>query len=509
MKKDNRFLVQATRLGGLTLASSLLGFVREILIAREFGATHLTDSYLVALSVPMLIYALFFGSGLNVSLVPRLANLLSDNPSGGRRVFAQFLSGAAVWSVLATCLILLFPGIFVRIFAPGIASSPITVGFVRSLAPLLFLFVISFALGSFHCARDRASQWGLITLVQNATFVLFLLLLGRLWGIKVLLIGTIGGALLSFLVQARATWADGFRESWVNPFLPGEGNRILASMVPFALVLGVGGDFGTAQADIFLIRFFASRLAPGSITLLALGNKLMALPVLLIGAALGLALLPSLSISVSKQDQAEANGKFARAISYGFLLICPIALIYLDLGVPIAHMVFGRTALRPAQLDELGGILSAYAGAALGLVVSYILNSYLAALRRTQALIGAATLTVVVDALLMWILCGPYLTRGIAMAISAGSFFYCTLLAVSLAGDLDRALRVTLLQRAGVILVGAIAMHLALVSTLRLNVFTSLPWFGSALFPALAGLTLYVIWLMLHRTRLQLGPASL
>jgi hypothetical protein len=95
------------------------------------------------------------------------------------------------------------------------------------------------------------------------------------------------------------------------------------------------------------------------------------------------------------------------------------------------------------------------------------------------------------------------------MAISAGSFFYCTLLAVLLARDLDRALRVALLQRAGVILLGAIGMHLALVSTLRLNVFTSLPWFGSALFPALAGLTLYVIWLMLHRTRLQLGPASL
>ena len=508
MRKYNHFLVQAARLGSLTLVSSVLGFAREVLIARDFGASHVTDSYLVALSVPMLIYVLFFGSGLNVSLVPRLSTLLSQDATRGRQVFAQFLSAAALWSGLASSMIFLFPRVFVHVFAPGMAASPVALGFVRTLAPLLFIFVITFALGSFHCARDRTSNWALITVVQNVTLVVALLLLGRMGGAKILLFGTIAGALLSFIVQARVARLDGFRETWVSPFRRGEGVSILASMIPFAFVFGLGGDYGTGQVDIFLVRLFASRLTPGSITLLALGNKLMALPVVFIGAALGLALLPSLSVAIAKESWEKASRDFAQAMSYAFLAVCPIAVIYFDLGVPMARLAFERTALTPNQLEQLGAILRAYAGAVIGLVLVYILNSYLAALRQTRALIGAGVATAAIDALLMAVFWHRYQAPGIAVAISIGSFFYCILLLGLLAKFIPRVARAELFVRAVIIIIGAVGMHLVLIFTVRLNVFTSAPLFGNAVLPIVAGLLMYVTWLVLHRGRLQLTVVS-
>src|SRR5216684_8490293 len=197
------FFAQAAKLGGLTLVSSALGFIREVMIARQFGASHFTDAYLVAVSVPTLVYALFFGSGLNVSLVPRLTALLMSDQARGRAMFAQFLSGAALCSGLGSCVILVTPGTFIRMFAPGIAQSAIAAEFVCILAPLLFLSVISFALGSFHCANNQASHWGLIPVVQNVTLVSVLLVCGTRWGMNGLLAGTIGGAFLAFLAQAR------------------------------------------------------------------------------------------------------------------------------------------------------------------------------------------------------------------------------------------------------------------------------------------------------------------
>src|SRR5437764_2660567 len=167
MKTNRHLFAQAAGLGGLTLLSGALGFGREILIARNFGATHATDAYLVAIAVPVLIYALFFGSGLNVSLVPRLAVLLRQDQLKGRAVFAQFLSGAGFWGAVVSCLVLFLPAIFVRVFAPGLAQSAMAIEFLRTVSPLLFLFVVTYALGSFHCANDQVSHCGLIPVVHN------------------------------------------------------------------------------------------------------------------------------------------------------------------------------------------------------------------------------------------------------------------------------------------------------------------------------------------------------
>jgi putative peptidoglycan lipid II flippase len=505
VKPGLQLLARAAGLSGLTLLSSALGFAREILIAHHFGASHATDAYLVAVSVPALIYALLFGSGLNVSVVPRLAVVLRDDWSRGRTVFAQFLSGAAFWSALGSCVIALFPEVFVRIFAPGMAGSQTVVEFLRILSPLLFLLVISFGLGSYHCANDQVSHWGLIPVVQNLTLVLALIAASRLWGMKVLVAGTLGGALLSFLLQARLARGGGFAEAWTNPFRAGDGRSLLAGMIPFALACGLGGDFGTSQADIFLIRFFGSSLQPGSITLLALGNKLMGLPVLFIGAALGLALLPSLSVAVANRDQTLAGSQLAQGLSYALLLACPIAVIYFDMGEPIVRLIFRHTALAGGQLGELGLILHGYAGAVIGLAVVYILNSYLAALRRTRALIGGGVFTAAVELLLMGIFRHWYGTRGIALAVSAGSLVYCATLMILLARDMSLSLRWRMLERAAVISAGAAAMHGFLRGAMRVNVFMEMPWLGGGLLPLVAGMAAYLGWLALYRIHLQMS----
>jgi putative peptidoglycan lipid II flippase len=504
MPTKHTLLAQASRLGSLTLLSSALGFCREVLIARQFGATHVTDSYLVALSVPMLAYALLFGAGLNVSLVPRLTAVLGTDPAMGRRTFAQFVGAAALASLVLTALIFILPQGFLHIFAPGIAKSSLSSGFVRSLAPVLFLLVVSYSFGSFHCASQKVSQLGLVAVTQNGALVVALLLFSRLWGSAALVGGTLAGAFLALILQTLVAHRDGFREPWMCAFEIGAGQKILFQMVPFALALGVGGDYGTAQADVFLMRFFGSGLETGSITLLSLGNKIMALPVLLIGASLGVALLSSLSDSLARRDERQAAQVFGRALCSALLLACPIAILYLDLGPRIISLVFRHTSLATDQLGILGSILRNYSGAVIGLVLAYVFNAYLAALRRTRALIGAGVATVCVDALLMWALKGSYRSAGIALAISIGSFFYSILLLGLLARDVNATVRAQLAKPCALISAGAVAMHIVLQSTVRLNVFAATPWLSKIVCPAIAGVLLYVVWLALNRSRLRL-----
>jgi peptidoglycan biosynthesis protein MviN/MurJ (putative lipid II flippase) len=216
-----------------------------------------------------------------------------------------------------------------------------------------------------------------------------------------------------------------------------------------------------------------------------------------------LALLPSLSVAVANRDQTQAGAQLSQGLSYALLLACPIAVVYFDLGEPIVRLVFRHTALAGGQLGELGLILRSYAGAVIGLAVVYILNSYLAALRRTRALIAGGVFTAAVEVLLMGVLGPRYGTRGIALAVSVGSLVYCAVLLVLLAKDLSLALRWTLLERAAVIAAGAAAMHGFLRGAMRVNVFVEVPWLGGGLLPLVAGMAAYLGWLALYRSHLQ------
>ena len=504
MKHGADFLSQAKKLGSLTLVSSLLGLVRELAIARKFGATHATDSYLVALSIPTVLYALFIGSGLNLAVIPQFASRFARDPGSAAKIFSEFLSATALLGAVVSILILVFPTPLVRIFAPGLASSILSAQFTRMLSPLFFLLVVAYSLGSLQCARNHTPFWGLIGTTQNAVLVAVIFLLGRILGVQALMVGTITGAAVALAVQIALASRAGFAGVWSLPSPRGEAMGTLRTLLPFALAFGVGGDSGTSQADIFLMRYFASRLAPGSITLLTLGNKLMGLPVLLVGSAIGLALLPSASIQIAEDDVRGASDRLVQALSYALLLVCPIVVFYLNISDPIVGMIFGHGALTAVQLLELGGILRAYTGALAGLTLVYVLASFLAALRCTRVLIAAGIFTVLLNLALMSILVTRYGAKGIALAISVGSLVYCCILLTHLTRHLGWPLLARLLRSGALILAGAFGMYLVLIVTRRLVMLTAVPWMSRDLIPALVALTPYLAWMAWHRGRFAL-----
>jgi putative peptidoglycan lipid II flippase len=506
MGKTDRLARRIGQLGILTLVSSFLGLLRELGIAHWFGATHQTDAFLVALAIPSLLYTLLFGSGLNISAIPRLASLISDQPEAGAKYFAEFLSAAALIGLIVSLLIAALAGPLVRVFAPGLPYSPRTVELVWWLSPLFFLLVSAYCLGSFQCARNHPSYWALVGLSQNLVVVVAMVLFAKTFGISTLVAGTVLGCVLALLIQVRLFHWAGFTLQWVSPFHRGRGLAILYAMTPFALTLGIGGDHGTNQADVFLVRIFASWLAPGSITLLALSNKLVAVPVLLVGSVIGLVLMPEMTIHVNQGRLSEALSQLTHALTIALVIICPILVLYADASGPVVQVVFGHGALRTAQIEELNGILRAYSAAVIGWTLVYVLNSFLASLRKIRMLIVSGVSAVLVDALLMYLLAARMGARGIALAVSLTAFFYAGVLSIPYVQRLNRAQRLAAGLNVALIFLGTLMMHVTLSGTLRFNIISSLPLLGREIVPALAGLLAYSAWLFLNRHRMNLWP---
>jgi putative peptidoglycan lipid II flippase len=506
MERPDSLALRIGKLGILTLLSSFFGLLRELGIAHWFGATHATDAFLVALAIPSLLYTLLFGCGLNVSAIPRLASLLKDQPAVAAKYFAEFLSAAALIGLMVSLSIAVFAGPLLKVFAPGMAYSPLTLKFVWCLSPVFFLFVIAYCFGSFQCARNHTSYWAAIALSQNLVVVAAMVMLASKSAITTLVVGTILGCLLALLIQLYLFYRAGFKLQWINPLRRGQGLAILYAMIPFALTFGIGGDHGTNQADVFLVRIFASWLAPGSITLLALSNKLVAVPVLLVGSVIGLVLMPDMTIHVNQGRLSEALSKLTQALTMALVIVCPILVLYADTSGPVIQFLFGHGALQTTQIEELSGILRAYSGAVIGWTAVYVLNSLLASMRRIRMLIVSGISAVLVDGILMYFLAGKMGARGIALAVSLTAVFYATVLAVPYVRRLSPVQRADAGKSLAVILLGVILMHLALRVILRLNLVTSLPLLGRGIIPGGVGSLAYSAWLAMNRRRMNLWP---
>lgn len=505
MPKRHKFIEKATKLSSLTLGATAFGFLRELGIARLLGATRMTDSFLVAVSIPTLLYVLLFGCGLNVSVIPRLAILMQQDPETGTRHFSEFLSTVAVVGFAGSVLIWLFPHQLLLLFAPGLSSSAETLRFVGYLAPLFALFVVSYSIGSFQCAQNRVPYWGLIGLSQNVIIVLVLFAFGRQLGVTSLIVGTLSGAVVALGIQFYSLNLSGYRVRWVNPVRASSGRLIFWAMIPFSLTLGIGGDHGTNQIDIFLVRYFGSRLDSGTITLLSLCNKLTAVPVLLVGAAIGLAVMPEIVLSVGEGQASEALDKLTHALCITLVIVCPVLVLFFDANSVVVRGLFARGALQPQQLDALSSLLVWYCAVIVGWSTVYILNGYLAALRRTRLLIAIGSSAVFLDALLMVVTVPRMGAKGIALSVSITSVVYAMALSVPYILALDSRQRHVMVTQIGLIIFGAIGMHIVLISVATIRI----SWFSSPInkvyFPAVTGLVLYSAWVVLNRRLLRLS----
>ncbi|HEX4135840.1 MAG TPA: lipid II flippase MurJ [Bryobacteraceae bacterium] len=494
VKQAPGFILSAFRLGLLGLAASLLGFMREILIVRKFGASPVTDAYIAAYSVPLLFFSLSFGSGMSLALVPRLSAQHADSPPLADRSFGEFLSIAMLPGILLTLFLILFRAPLIHLFTPGLREPTLAGTFLATLAPAYYLLLAATSFGVYQCARHATHLFGFLNLIQNGIVVAGLAFMGRTMGIQALIVFTLAAHAGSFLFQLAMAKRAGFNERWTPPRRDSGGARLFLMLLPFLLTLGIG-ESGTSLADIVLVRYFGSLLEPGAITLLSLGNKLAGMPAVLIGAAMGTALLPAASRLASAGDSAGLASKFRLAMTTAALLTTPLVIVYFDAPQLVAAVVLTGSGLPAAQTTELISILRSYAPAIAGWTYVYVMCSVLAATGSTIYLIVSGIVTLSCGALMMRFFSLWLGAPGIALAVSAATFLYLAVLAVRLPARLHPGSWTGFLRPAAIVLLGAAGMHLLVLAFHR-----SLP--PAAIISV--ALMFYAIWSIINRGSLHL-----
>ena len=414
---------------GMTLLSRILGFVRDFVIARAFGAGIATDAFFVAFRLPNLLRRMFAEGAFSQAFVPILAEY--KNRQGAdetHRLVNRVATALGLAVTLVAALGILAAPFIIAISAPGFAANPdkfaLTVELTRITFPyILFMSLVALAGGVLN-TWSRFAIPAFTPVLLNLSFIAMALFAAPYFDPPVLALGWavfIGGVLqlaLQLRPLARIGLLPRFDLSLSDPGV----RRIAKLMAP--AILGVS----VSQVSLLINTIFASFLESGSVSWLYYADRLMEFPAGLLGAALGTILLPSLSkLHADEQPQA-----FSALLDWGLrltlLLTLPAALALALLAVPLISTLFQHGAFTAVDVMQTRLALVAYSVGLTGLILVKILAPGFYARQDIRTPVKIAVLTLVATQLMNLAFIVPLKHAGLALSIGLASLLNAGLL---------------------------------------------------------------------------------
>jgi len=465
--KSKTVVSAAVLLGVMTMASRLLGVIRDRLLSGAFGAGPELDAYYAAFRAPDFVYSILVYGAITGGFIPVLTHYLTrdgGSMSADHRAW-DFTSrvlcaiGVILVAVAAAGAVLARP--LVTAFTPGFSPEQLTM--TIALTRLMFLSPVllglSGILGGLLQTFKSFLVFAAAPLLYNAGIIFGTVALAPSFGIYGVALGVVIGSFLHFLLQLVGCLSMGYRFRFLFD-LRDKGLRTIARlMVPRTASMAV------MNLNLVMLTAVASTVGAGSISVINLANNLQSFPVNILGVSFAIAAFPfitELAAQDRKKELAESFSKTARAVLF---MIIPATVVFLLLRAQIVRVILGTGRFDWADTIETADTLayftlSLFAQALLPLIVRVFLAFHDAV---TPLVIGL--LAVVTERLLAWYFVSFGLgTPGLALAFSVGSVLNLGLLWALL------RLRVGSLEEARIFRAAAVMSACALPMALAMQV---------------------------------------
>lgn len=428
-------LARASLIVGLcTVASRLLGFARDVLIARLLGAGPVADAFLLAFRLPNLARRVFAEGGLNAGFVPLHARIArEDGPEAARRFAGESIAGSAVVALGLVAVVELLAPALVVVLAAGYEAEADKMELATFYLRLAFPFVAFVALAALVSAVLNAERHFVAAAVAPVlvNVVLIAALLGLPGGVGgepertgawLALAVTLSGMVHLVVVVAALARMPG-RPRLIWPRLSPNLRRLVRLSLPALAASGV------AQLAILAATLVASH-QPGAVSWLYYADRVFQLPLSLVGVAVGLVLLPEIAVRLAHGDEGGAVVAQNRALEAALALALPAAVALVVLAEPIAAVLFERGAFGPDDTAGTAAALAALAPALPAAVVGKILAQPFFARETVRLPVLAGFAGVALTGLGGLLLARPFGVAGIALATSLGLTVHALILAV-------------------------------------------------------------------------------
>ncbi len=331
----------AAVIGLATLASRILGFIRDVVIARLFGIYIYAQAFVIAFRIPNLFRDLVAEGAANAAIVPVLSEYSVKRSKEEFWELANILLNLllVILSVI-TILGIIFSPLLVRLIAPGFISSPEKLEATIRLNRIIFPYILLIGLSAYATAMLNSLKNFAVSAfapcLLNISIIIFALLFGE--GIKGLASGILAGGLLQLAIQVPVLYKKGFYPKLVlhfnHPGVIQVGKLMLPRLASSSIY----------QLNNFVDSIFGSLAAivgDGGVAVLYFSYRLIQFPIGIFSNALAQAILPTFSTQALEDNRESLKTTLSWGLRVVFFVMLPMTAVFMVLAGPLVFTLFG------------------------------------------------------------------------------------------------------------------------------------------------------------------------
>ncbi|MFH1854427.1 MAG: murein biosynthesis integral membrane protein MurJ [Candidatus Omnitrophota bacterium] len=410
-------------IGFATVISRILGFLRDILIAKFFGTARYAQAFVVAFRIPNMLRDLIGEGATNAAVVPVLSEYFETNKKEEFWHLTNVLLNA-ILIILAfvTLLGVAFAPIIIRLVAPGFIDDPekfeSTVYLTRLMFPYVLLVgLLAYCMGILNSLK-HFSMPAFAPAILNLSIIACVLL--RQGSVTAIAAGVLIGGLIQLIVQVPVLMIKGFKFNFLSGIYHPAVKKIGKLLIPRILGSCV------YQINIFINTMLASLayiVGEGGVAALYYANRIFQFPLAIFGIALAQAVLPTMSREALESGLGKLRDTFSFSIRAVNFIMLPASIGLIMLSKPITSTLFERGMFDHYSTVITAQALSFYSIGLFSYAGIKILVSCFYSLKDTLTPVKVASASLVINILLSIILMFPLKISGLALATSFSGIF--------------------------------------------------------------------------------------
>ncbi|MFD2446725.1 murein biosynthesis integral membrane protein MurJ [Bacillus sp. CGMCC 1.16607] len=415
----------------LAIVLKLSGFLRESVMARQFGANDLTDGYNLAFPFITLVLAMISG-GFNNVFLPMYVKNRKDSPKETERNANGVMNATVLLFIVVSLLGYFFAGDLAKLIYGNM--TPKTEEIAVDLTQFFFLFMSVIALNgileSYLQGRRVFVPSQISKLVATLMGAVFALFFSEQWGIYSLAYGFIFGTLLGTIIQFIYLFKTGYRWEPTIRVEKAFRSAFLVLLVPSLLNSVVG------QINMFVNKSFASGIGDGAVTYLNNASLLVSIPQAIYATTVAAIIFTLLS------EQVDDHKKFQQTVFMGMQIslvtLMPIAVGLLLVGEEAISFVYERGKYTPEDTHNAYLALLYYLPMIVTQGMQYIVSKSMYARGKTAIVFRISVTTIALNLIFNWLLVDRFGYPGLALTSSLVSVYYLAVSTFVVYKDFDR-----------------------------------------------------------------------
>lgn len=411
----------------ITIFSKFFGFIRDITLSYFYGASEISDIYLISLTIPSVIFS-FIGIGISTGYIPMYTEIQKNH---GEKIANKFTSNL-INIVLLICtmiilLVFLFTEHIVKIFASGFEGKTLdlAIQFTRISIFGIYFYGLIYIFKSFLQIKKKYIATAFIAFPLNFFMVLFIFL-SSMNDVLLLAIGSVVATASQFVLLLPFIFQSGYKYNFIFDLQETYIKKLTRIAVPAIIGISVN------QINVLVDRTIASQLVVGGISALDYANRVNGFAVGIFVLSISTVLYPTISKFAVENNIKKFKSAVLESIGIIILLVIPVMVGTLIFAEPIVKFLFGRGEFDSKAISMTSSALFFYSIGLIGFSLREILSRAFYSLKDTKTPMINATIGVIINIILNIVLSKFLGIGGLALATSISAIISSFLLFISL-----------------------------------------------------------------------------